>query len=179
MSKSTVGAAPDAQQAIEWGEYVANKMSEGGLEFNEADERLMRTLINVARRSSGAAHAELIAEVRQWTETSCNKCDYDEAEGTLLDHCDDCCHRIVTECYRIAHSSALESSPEPTERLRQLVKQWEALRDVNLDKHDNFVSTQAEGRFDALDSCIDDLQMLIRHPSADSTEPKHDQKTSC
>lgn len=27
--------------------------------------------------------------------TSCRKCDFDEAEGVLIDHCDECCRRIV------------------------------------------------------------------------------------
>jgi hypothetical protein len=26
---------------------------------------------------------------------ACHKCDYDEAEGALIDHCQECCHRIV------------------------------------------------------------------------------------
>ena len=32
---------------------------------------------------------------------NCGYCEYDEAEGTLLKHCDRCCRRIATEIWSL------------------------------------------------------------------------------
>ncbi len=32
-------------------------------------------------------------------EIMCGHCDYDEAEGVLVDHCDGCCRQIVTRLF--------------------------------------------------------------------------------
>ena len=32
----------------------------------------------------------------------CSRCDFDEAEGDLVSHCDACCRKIVTDCITIA-----------------------------------------------------------------------------
>ncbi len=34
-------------------------------------------------------------------ETNCSKCDHDEAEGEVLDHCDKCCRSITTQVWAI------------------------------------------------------------------------------
>lgn len=37
---------------------------------------------------------------KKLTATSCMACDYDEAEGILIDHCKECCHKIVREMWQ-------------------------------------------------------------------------------
>jgi hypothetical protein len=43
------------------------------------------------------------------TKTNCMACDYDEAEGFLIDHCRECSHKIVCELWKafIASSDAM------------------------------------------------------------------------
>ncbi len=38
-------------------------------------------------------------DVKGFLTTACGKCDYDEAEGVLIDHCKECCHRIVGQIW--------------------------------------------------------------------------------
>jgi len=33
-------------------------------------------------------------------DTCCNTCEYDEAEGVLLNHCGKCCREIVTKLWK-------------------------------------------------------------------------------
>jgi len=50
-----------------------------------------------------ALQASIQIALRRITEQSCSKCNYDEAEGGLIGHCADCCLRITTQAYRLAH----------------------------------------------------------------------------
>lgn len=40
------------------------------------------------------------------TKINCMACDYDEAEGFLIDHCRECSHKIVCELWKEFISSA-------------------------------------------------------------------------
>ena len=42
--------------------------------------------------------------LRKLSETCCGHCDYDEAEGGLMDHCDKCCRKITTKLWEITHA---------------------------------------------------------------------------
>lgn len=44
-------------------------------------------------------------QVKELSETSCPGCDFDEAEGGLVSHCDDCCRRIVKSLWAMAHQT--------------------------------------------------------------------------
>jgi hypothetical protein len=46
------------------------------------------------------------------TTTHCMKCDYDEAEGFLIDHCRECSHKIVAAMWKafIASADAIRAS---------------------------------------------------------------------
>ena len=57
---------------------------------------------NAMHNAGIAAERELLkAEV----EKSCGHCDYDEAEGGLLNHCPACCHRITSFVWELTHPS--------------------------------------------------------------------------
>ena len=50
---------------------------------------------------------ETIVAIRKLLEeTHCSRCDFDEAEGGLVDHCDACCRQIVTKAWRIVEAKA-------------------------------------------------------------------------
>ena len=40
-------------------------------------------------------------------ETTCGHCEYDEAEGLLINHCDKCCRKIIRQIFEL-----LEAQPE-------------------------------------------------------------------
>lgn len=50
------------------------------------------------KRQSKALRKALI-KGREIVRTCCPSCDYDEAEGDLLNHCDKCCRRITRDLY--------------------------------------------------------------------------------
>lgn len=41
----------------------------------------------------------ILERARKILQSQCAQCEYDEAEGGFIDHCDGCCRRIVTELY--------------------------------------------------------------------------------
>lgn len=45
----------------------------------------------------------LLVRLKKSVDESCGKCDYDEAEGGLVNHCPECCHRITTMAWAVTH----------------------------------------------------------------------------
>ena len=45
--------------------------------------------------------ANVVVQTLKPLDDTCMKCDYDEAEGYLINHCNDCCRRIVTKLWRL------------------------------------------------------------------------------
>lgn len=41
-----------------------------------------------------------VAEIQPLLE-GCSRCDYDEAEGEILNHCNECCRKVVAHCWTI------------------------------------------------------------------------------
>lgn len=48
--------------------------------------------------------AMLLKRIKDETEKGCSKCEYDEADGGLFNHCDTCCRRITTFAWGLAHT---------------------------------------------------------------------------
>jgi hypothetical protein len=42
----------------------------------------------------------------------CSKCEYDEAEGGIVNHCDACCRKFTTAGWRWAHAPKPKPSPK-------------------------------------------------------------------
>lgn len=58
------------------------------------------------RKSTGVINGWVLAEKElRKALAGCSRCDYDEAEGGLLDHCDKCCRNIATVAWRWANAS--------------------------------------------------------------------------
>lgn len=78
-----------------------------------SDEKLLRMLDQLARgretsvaARAGAAAASRLRAVETFkaeVTNSCGACDYDEAEGGLVNHCPKCCHRIATAAWAFVH----------------------------------------------------------------------------
>lgn len=70
------------------------------------------------------AKTRLFNRARKVLQTCCPHCDYDEAEGILLDHCKDCCHKIVTELWQAFYisSDAQHASAKPRLRPNKVVE---------------------------------------------------------
>lgn len=49
-------------------------------------------------------------------ENSCSQCDYDEAEGFLVNHCAKCCHRITALAWEITHPKPHVKEPSEGKR---------------------------------------------------------------
>lgn len=60
----------------------------------------------VRLRGHAADGAEFRTAVERVLWSSCGKCDHDEAEGGVVDHCDKCCRRIVTELHGMLRGGA-------------------------------------------------------------------------
>lgn len=51
--------------------------------------------------------AERLATFREVVGTTrCSQCEYDEAEGAILNHCASCCHRITQAAWKFAREKA-------------------------------------------------------------------------
>ena len=48
------------------------------------------------------------AVIQTLADTTCGHCDFDEAEGVIIDHCDVCCRKIVAQIWQLA----LRGDPE-------------------------------------------------------------------
>lgn len=47
-----------------------------------------------------SSDATMQAIERMLIVTQCSQCDYDEAEGGLVDHCDECCRKVTRYVWR-------------------------------------------------------------------------------
>lgn len=67
----------------------------------------MTSKLNRQKAKTRAYRAEfqnqrrLLKELRNVVSSSCGRCDFDEAEGELMNHCADCRARIVRTFYEL------------------------------------------------------------------------------
>lgn len=92
--------------------------------FRISDDKLLQMLesvdmasspTSVRGRAAKAALARLqgLIEFKAEVTKACRGCDYDEAEGGLVNHCPNCCKRIATAAWAFVHGLTLVSgTPE-------------------------------------------------------------------
>ncbi len=59
----------------------------------------------------------LFNRARNKLQRCCPHCTYDEAEGMLLDHCPECCHKIVQELWQAFYLSSDAQNAAAKKRL--------------------------------------------------------------
>lgn len=65
---------------------------------------------NESLKAQNAALVAAAERAREILGTTCGQCDIDEAEGVLLDHCEKCCHKIVSGMWILFSSDALTAA---------------------------------------------------------------------
>jgi hypothetical protein len=90
-------------------------------ECGEYFKRRARNGRDALREAAAALEQGTPRELRAITEQSCGECDYDEADGGLMNHCNKCCRKITTEAYALAHAGPpLPREPQRDEDTRDL-----------------------------------------------------------
>lgn len=67
-----------------------------------------------------ASAEQILAYVKKVSEHCCMRCSYDEAEGALTSHCDNCCRQITKKVWELAHRAIKPLSPRKKMGLSRL-----------------------------------------------------------